>query len=81
MPPGWAARDTATPGALSRWGEALSLSSGPPAWGSLTGTGRPREPDPEGLVTGLPQDWGRQRLVLEGTRRISYVPGSGGKEQ
>ena len=43
----------------------LSPTSGFPAWGSRKGTGNPQETWPWGqqdLMTGLPQDWGNQRL-------------------
>ena len=53
-----------------------------PTWGSPKGLGIPRESDFEGqrrLITQLPKDWGKQRL-LEGTKNILCAPGPGGKE-
>ena len=48
------------------------------------GLGIPRESELEGqwdLIIRLPQDWGKQTPVLEGTDKILRVPRSRGKEQ
>ena len=45
--------------------KVLNSTSGFPAWGLTEGLGIPRESDLEGqqdLITGLPEDWGKQRL-------------------
>ena len=44
----------------------------------------PRESDPEGqwdLIIGLPQDFGEQTRVLEGTNKILHTPRPRGEEQ
>ena len=49
-----------------------------------TGLGIPRESDLEGqrdLIIELPQDWGKQRLVLEGTNKTLHAPRLRGKEK
>ena len=54
-----------------------------PTWGSGKGLGIPRESDFEGqqdIITELPQDWGKQRL-LEGTNKTVCAPEPRGKEQ
>ena len=54
-----------------------------PTWDLAKGLRTPREFDFEGqwaLITELPQDWGKQRL-LEGTNKTSCAPGPRRKEQ
>ena len=58
--------------------------SGFPAWDLAKGLGILRESHIEGqrdLITGLPQDWGKQIPLLEGTQKILYTAGLRGKEQ
>ena len=48
------------------------------------GLGIPRESDfkdQQDLITRLPQDWGKQTPLLEGTNKILHAPGPRGKEQ
>ena len=48
------------------------------------GLGIPRELELEGqcdLVIGLPEDWGKQTPVLEGTNKILLAPRPRGEEQ
>jgi len=64
--------------------KVLSPMSGFLAWGSGKGLGIPRESHIEGqwdLITGFPQDWGKQIPFLEGTHKILYPAGLRGKEQ
>ena len=53
--------------------KVLSLMSGFPIWESAKGMGIPREFNSEGqwdLITGFPQDWGKQTPVLESRQNL-----------
>ena len=64
--------------------KVLNPTSGFPAWGSDKGLGIARESGLEGqrdLIVDLPEDWGKQILVLEGINKILHAPKPRGEEQ
>ena len=55
-----------------------------PTWDLAKELGIPRESDFEDeqdLITGLPQDWGKQTAILEGRNKTLCAPRPRGKEQ
>ena len=64
--------------------KVLGSTSGFPAWGLNKWTGNLQGiwlGSPEDLIAELPQAWGKQAPLLEGTNKTLCMPGPGRKEQ